>query len=480
VANVDRSATPQEIISLFSVHGEVLDTYFAQSSCHIRYNTIEECKSAIRDKDKSWFKGKPLTVRMTEERENFIIVRNLLPGLDSTDLLFKFSVYGRILNLCDIKKVLNKVVFIEYESRLEALMAIRGEDGKQYYGQPLRVKLAYGSSDKISASTNVNCDYPSQLSLEDEPRSHHTDQSRGPRDNPIRPNVVEILCGKPETLEFGESIKGQLLEAGIPSVGLTPPTTGFTFQQIFDRMGNRGVEFACIFTPKDVTERTLSVKCLTKDASVMDVPVAEAVDFVKINFFGMQVDPEAYAPSTEIRMISGFISNRRELSIAEYDKMISFMVEYRENKLKETYGTKIPAQLLEPPLQLNKDPVLKNKQEEIQSALLDLLEENRGVLSINGSLRPPRPSLSQGQGLLPLAAGFGDLGGPSNQNQVGLNQQFQPKRSRSARDCPKSTAEDRSGRNARAPRLLEQSSHQDNFEAALSHFIRDQKMASNK
>jgi len=114
--------------------------------------------------------------------------------------------------------------------------------------------------------------------------------------------------------------------------------------------------------------------------------VAEAVNFIKEKYLelksetGIKVSADVYVLPAKIRAMMGFIAESRSMSVVEYDNIIRFMVEYRDNKLKEIYGTKIPAQLLEPPLQLNKDPVLKSKREEVQSVLLGVLEQYKDIL----------------------------------------------------------------------------------------------------
>ena len=46
------------------------------------------------------------------------------------------------------------------------------------------------------------------------------------------------------------------------------------------------------------------------------------------------------------------------MSMLSNEYVVSFMVEYRESKIKEIHGTKVLVELLEPPLQPNKVPVV--------------------------------------------------------------------------------------------------------------------------
>jgi len=102
---------------------------------------------------------------------------------------------------------------------------------------------------------------------------------------------------------------------------------------------------------------------------------------------------EVHALPPDLRMLCGLINDRQELAIEEYDNFISFMVEYRESKIKEIHGTKVLVELLEPPLQPNKNPVVRRKELEVQSVLLNVLERNKSLLPLSTcGVMPSAPS----------------------------------------------------------------------------------------
>jgi len=406
VSNLPPDVDRKELIKRFSEFGvilnkkKILKRNFKKGHCFVSYETSDECFNAIRDMNGLFLFGESLTVKFNKqssfsttqpgeinsktpyatpmfravEPNRGILVTKLARFWNPDEVLRRFTMHGEIVHSSATMTRSESgrgFVHIEYRTEGQARRALEAENGAMFCGREMKVEMSDKEEQDIITSAPNTIQLPAPVI-----------SSKGPKlPNRSEANIVEILCGsKPEMVDFGQFIKGELVAALIPSVGVLQLTPGYSFDQIFDQISKDGVKFACLFATRNISRRTISVKCLSSDETLTDVPVAEAVSFIRKMYLmlrsvmGSRIPSDAFVLPPNIRTIARFIAEGRDMSVVEFDTILRFMVSYRENKLKEVYGTKVPAQLLEPPLQLDKDPVLKDKEKEIQAVLLDVFE----------------------------------------------------------------------------------------------------------
>lgn len=413
VTNIPRLSRVSDLIARFSVYGKVAHSIKTEQFMHgndfafLKFESTSAALEAIAGEDGSEFNGGILRVEQKHNKNQNdshipkiefaapappnkrIFVAKLKPKWNPDELLKRFSSHGEIVDssITEERSADRKrFVHVEYRAEGQARRAVEVENGAMFGGKEMKVEMAEQTEEGDIGATEDVIGTPAAPREEDSLSAALLSADYSPIHKKTETNIVVILCVSPEMLEYGEFVKGQLADALIPSVGLLQPSPGASFQQVFEKVARDGSKYACIFTSKDIAQSTLSVKSLTCGEILADVPVAEAVNFIKEKYLelksetGIKVSADVYVLPAKIRAMMGFIAESRSMSVVEYDNIIRFMVEYRDNKLKEIYGTKIPAQLLEPPLQLNKDPVLKSKREEVQSVLLGVLEQYKDIL----------------------------------------------------------------------------------------------------
>lgn len=208
---------------------------------------------------------------------------------------------------------------------------------------------------------------------------------------PAKPNDVEIICFVKSTRDYAEMIEDRLKNISL-SVDVLFPNPDIPIGKVLGNIAMRGVMFAVCVAPENKLHRSLTVNVLQGEQQEhRNMPVDEATAFISRNFLklldepppapktsGFQSKAETSSESklpTDIKSIIGFLTDDRPMSIMEYDKLIKYLVLRREGCLKDEYGSNVPVHLLLPPVGPNQDPVMKAKQEEIQSKVMDILNK---------------------------------------------------------------------------------------------------------
>jgi len=397
VSNLDPSTPAHILVKLFGDQGNVLNfqelfesnSSFEKGFCSIKYETYEECQNAIRKLDNYMFNGRIISVQFEDEGE----VANLNVEHQKNDKQLNYDRTHSGLPAptapCLPAPTAPTAPRLTAPPALTAprLTAPPALTAPRLYAPPAPTAPRLTAPPALTAPRLHAPPAPTAPRLPaphvptapclSAPPAPTTPKQKSP---PIRPNIVEIVISdEPEVLEYGKWIRDQLLDVGVSRVGLTMSSVGYSLKEIFEEMASRGIKFVCVFTLEDAKQRILSVKSLRYEKeTILTGPAEKGLTFIRTNYF-----KESYFLPPDLRWLCAVVYNRHELTIEEYDNFISFMVDYREHKIKEIHGTEVMAELLEPPLQLNQDPVAKSKQLEVQAVLLNVLERNKNLLPLS-------------------------------------------------------------------------------------------------
>jgi hypothetical protein len=197
---------------------------------------------------------------------------------------------------------------------------------------------------------------------------------------------------------YAESIEARLVGLNM-SVDVLFPNPNAPLNKVLANITSRGVVYAIVITPMNEVHSSVTINILQgQQQEHRNMPLDSAMEFIAKSYqnilnlkaktgMGLGNAQNKSTPGvfpSDIRNIVGFIKEQRAMSVMEYDKLIKFLAQRREEVIKKEYGDDIPAHLLEPNLGKPIDPVVKSKQEEV-------LAKIRRVLHAHGDLAKPTP-----------------------------------------------------------------------------------------
>jgi len=346
------------------------------------------------------FKEEAMTNQFVYRRK--LHIKGLHEGFNPDDLLKRFAQHGVIVNTtARIMSKNRRFCFIEFATEEQAGKAIAHENNTRFEKARIMVKEAnfhcmHGNNEVIDFEVVKPLDYfigfATEKDKSDEDPSKHQDyldknKYSNPSENPKspEPRTVEIMCKLRSLKPYAEKLIDKLVDIGVKNVDIMMIRPACDLSKLTMKMKESGVLYAIILIHADDKNRLASVKDLRNWRGLNSVPNNQVINFIKD---GLDADKKnKLVLPRDVRTIAEMMREERPMSVMEYDKMIRFMVNYRSSKMRETYGLNIPAHLLEPPIYLHKNPVLKAAEYSVQKCLLEAL------IKLPAALPPdPEPS----------------------------------------------------------------------------------------
>jgi len=348
-----------------------------------------------------------------------------------------FSQFGVI---DDIKRnPSRRYCFIEMSTVAEANAVVKYSGLLQLKGNILNVSLAKkktdmpnhkgdeGQSQRASNQSSVQSDYhqsrnlPSLFDLPPPPPPHTSYQQLQPQSSAQgygknqrlwnmdetggeraakylksaeeqKPNDVEIVCidKARELVHYAESIEESLKDKGL-RVDILYPNADVKLEKLMGNLALRKTMFAIGVHSESRMLKCVSVYVLHGEQQEhKNMPEREAIQYICRNHarfnkqdLGSVVSerPHFSIPKDVKNVFASFLDDK-SLGISEYDKILKYLAELRESYLKNEYETFVEPHLILPPgANKKKEPVLREKQEEIQSYVLEILNKNPSILT---------------------------------------------------------------------------------------------------
>jgi len=157
------------------------------------------------------------------------------------------------------------------------------------------------------------------------------------------------------------------------------PNPKVDLAKIMGNIASRGVYFALLITPLNEDHNSVTLNILQgQQQEHRNMPLEDAVTMMA-KVFEKGLDQPAKPPNQQylpnqddpskmpqdVKNVFGFLMDNRPLSVMEFDKLIRYLVNKREDMLKSEYGANnIPANLLTPPIGPPLDASTKARQDE--------------------------------------------------------------------------------------------------------------------
>lgn len=345
-----------------------------------------------------------------------IFVGGIQPTCDQGAFTERFAVYGPVLAVT----IHRGYGFVQFEHESDALNAIQAENHTSFQGHVIQVKPAQRRPGPPRGNASEGLE-----SAGGPPRSRYPESPagrggmggfRGGR-APMRggmgaggrfgggsgggswhegdgggasagfqPTVMEktndceVVCVNRMQQRYAESIERRLQSLGM-SVDVLFPNPEIPLSQILGSIAKRGVTYAMLLTPLNEEHQSVTLNILQgQQQEHRNMPLEDAVHMMANDF---QRTLETQAKTGEIgksmpedvRAVVGFLVDNRPLSVMEYDKLIKYLANKREQMLRMEYGDNIPPHLVEPPVGPALNPATKARQSELQAKIMDILNK---------------------------------------------------------------------------------------------------------
>ncbi|TRY70246.1 hypothetical protein TCAL_11615 [Tigriopus californicus] len=422
-----------------------------------------------------------------------IFVGGILPSCDQAAFTEKFAAHGPVLAVT----IHRGYGFVQFEHESDAMNAIQAENHTVFQGHIIQVKPAQrrpgpprAAGPEGSESAGGERGGPSRARYAEPPGRGGMGGFRGARppgrggagagggrysggtsgagswpegegsSGPAgftptvmeKTNDCEVVCVNRLQQRYAENIERRLQGLGL-SVDVLFPNPEIPLAQILGSIAKRGVTYAMLLTPLNEEHQSVTLNILQgQQQEHRNMPLEDAVHLLANDF---QQTLETQAKTGEIgksmpddvRAVVGFLVDNRPLSVMEYDKLIKYLANKREQMLRMEYGDNIPPHLVEPPVGPALNPATKAKQSELQAKIMDILSKPierpsapapssasvlSGTSSSAGGALPPAITDSGLNASLQKAIDSLIKTGPNLLNQVALAQQKQQQQQQNA------------------------------------------------
>ena len=225
---------------------------------------------------------------------------------------------------------------------------------------------------------------------------HHHQRSHAPPAPMVyvgeKVNDCEIVCVNKMNRHYAESIELRLKNLGM-NIDVLFPNPEIPLGKILGNISSRGVMYAILVTPLNEEHRSLTLNVLQgQQQEHRNMPLDDAMSLIAKTFeatIDMKVKTGGSGPGDkhpeDIMAVLGFLTENRPLSVMEYDKIIKYLAQKREQMLRMEYGDNIPSTLATPPIGPPVDPAVKAKQEELQNKIFGILDKQKEINQPTGA-----------------------------------------------------------------------------------------------
>lgn len=196
------------------------------------------------------------------------------------------------------------------------------------------------------------------------------------RQNSFEPtNDCEIIVLSRALTNYAESIENRLRLAGL-SVDLLFPNSEVPLGKVLASISGRGCLYAILVTPLNEEHRSITVNILYgQPAEHRNMPVEDAIMFIQKNFMAYKAtNPSIPQPLLEpfsgrrhpdpMQSLIHLLAENRTLTVLQYDTIIQYLQEQREDQIKEELGDAAATMIPD-----------KTEEQKLQEKILSILEK---------------------------------------------------------------------------------------------------------
>ncbi|XP_072947449.1 uncharacterized protein Neos [Epargyreus clarus] len=360
VGGLPDSATVEELYEHFIPFGQINGIVINRIFGFVQFDKESSVQDAITKADGSVFQGKQIMVRPAQthnekpRREEVTIQSDLPPAVVLTDNLpvvpddnndDLYDSYGNYVGdqsqgYRDEEHEEGYAKRPEWPDRGRGRGAPRGR-GVRGRGAPFREERGGDRPERPGYG------YP---------------QPEYPRALPVpERNDCEIIVVSKGLTEYAEYIEGRLKRLGIV-VDLLFPMEDVPIGKVLGNIASRGCLYAILVMPQNQENRSLTLTILHGlPQEHRNMPVDDALQLLSRNF--QEVQRGGSAGREAVYALLGQLADGRSLTVMQYDKVIEYLQERREQQVKIELGEPLPT------------PATNKTQVDLQQRILSILND---------------------------------------------------------------------------------------------------------
>ncbi|KAL4712043.1 hypothetical protein ACJJTC_003710 [Scirpophaga incertulas] len=325
-----------------------------------------------------------------------IYVGGISDGTAVDELYDHFISYGQINGI-----VINRNFgFIQFETEQSAKDAISKADGSVFKGRNLSVRASVTNTDKPRRdleSMTIKSDIPPAVALSeitaaeeegdeayDSYGNYIGDQSGGfdrykdyNRPVPVNErNDCEIIVVSKSLTEYAEYIESRLKRLGIV-VDLLFPMEDVPIGKVLGNIASRGCLYAILVMPLNLENKSLTLTILHGlPQEHRNMPLEDALQLISRNF--QEVQRGGSSGREAVYALLGQLADGRTLTVLQYDKVIEYLKERKEQQIKVELGEPLTK------------PASNKAEVDLQQRILSILNDKK-VLAPSQPVKEPTP-----------------------------------------------------------------------------------------
>ncbi|KAI5637115.1 RNA recognition motif domain-containing protein [Phthorimaea operculella] len=197
-------------------------------------------------------------------------------------------------------------------------------------------------------------------------------------------NDCEIIVVSKALTEYAEYIEGRLKRLGIV-VDLLFPMEDVPIGKVLGNIASRGCLYAILVMPLNQEHRSLTLTILHGlPQEHRNMPLEDALQLLSRNF--QEVQRGGPSGREAVYALLGQLADGRTLTVLQYDKVIEYLQERREQQVKIELGEPLTT------------PAAGKKEVDLQQRILSILNEKKTITPQAEAPPPPAPAPAPAQG----------------------------------------------------------------------------------
>ncbi|XP_073947019.1 nuclear receptor coactivator protein neosin [Choristoneura fumiferana] len=383
VGGITENATIDDLYERFIQYGQINGIVVNRNFGFVQFDTEASAKLAIADADGSVFQGKNINVRISQSNpdkarvtEVVVVQPEVPPAVALTDNIpvddddggeEPYDNYGNYIG----DKGGNNYRDDDYEDNSYSNHSWNEGRGGQRgrgrgRGRGARGRGAPGFRDR--SPLGGRGDWPEPRGFDRDIRDRYKPSMPDyPRAVPVNErNDCEIIVVSKALTEYAEYIEGRLKRLGIV-VDLLFPMEDVPIGKVLGNIASRGCLYAILVMPLNQENRSLTLTILHGlPQEHRNMPLEDALQLLSRNF--QEVQRGGPSGREAVYALLGQLADGRSLTGLQYDKVIEYLQERKEQQIKIELGEPLPA-------------ASSKTQVDLQQRILNILNDKKAVVA---------------------------------------------------------------------------------------------------